>query len=120
MRPTWDEYPCINWEGTVHGEGYGKLADGRLAHRVAFEDHYGYLPQEPYVVDHECRNRLCIQPFHLQAITRAENSLLGVRRRDLPGKCPKGHNDWKLKKNGHRRCAQCHRDWERERRQRAA
>lgn len=108
MRPDWDEYPCIEWQGTRHIMGYGQTKENKLAHRVAFEEHYGYLPQEPYVVDHLCRNRLCVQPLHLQSITRAENTRLGSTRREWPTHCPKGHNEWRLNKKGYRRCNRCH------------
>lgn len=121
-RPNWDEYPCILWKGGMHGEGYGKLPDGRLAHRVAFEEHYGYLPEEPNVVDHQCRVRPCIQPYHLQDITRAENTRLGTDRNGpLTEECPKGHREWKIRKSGYRFCNRCHidRETERNRRKRA-
>ena len=105
----WEQYPCIEWQGKRHNQGYGLTDDRKqLAHRVAFMEHYGYLPGEPYVVDHMCRNRVCVQPLHLQVVTRAENTRLGTARRELPETCPKGHNEWRVRKNGSRRCWRCH------------
>lgn len=118
--------PCNEWAGTRHKEGYGLVNTGNkqlLAHRVAFEKHYGYLPQEPMVVDHLCRNRLCVEPSHLQEVSRAENTRLGaVRKGPLPERCPKGHSEWKVRSNGYRRCNRCHiiNESERRRRKRAA
>lgn len=115
-RPTWDEYPCIEWQGKRHVAGYGITDDRKqLAHRMTFELFYGYMPQEPFVVDHMCRNRLCVEPMHLQEITRAENTRLGTTRQNRTH-CNYGHDDWTVKKSGHRRCAECHRvrargDW---------
>lgn len=38
---------------------------------------YGYLPSKKHV-DHICRNRLCVNPDHLEALTHKQN----CKRRD--------------------------------------
>ena len=47
-----------------------------IAHRVAYEKAYGPIP-EGLVIDHLCRNGLCVNPEHLEAVTRKENILRG-------------------------------------------
>lgn len=93
----------------------------RYVHRLAFQAAKGrLLPDE--TVDHVCFNRHCIQPLHLDACTRAENT----RRADqamrnglivamIPGEseCGRGHApNWGP--NGGRgsgsRCRDCNRE----------
>lgn len=73
--------PCINWTGptiTTHGNTYGRLQGKRLvlAHRVAYEREYG--PIDPsLVIDHLCRNGLCVKVAHLEAVPNVVNILRG-------------------------------------------
>lgn len=39
-------------------------------------------------VDHLCESRSCVNPDHLEAVTRRENELRKYRRRET---CPNGH-----------------------------
>ena len=78
-----DELECWIWQGTSNGSGYGMISvHGRTvcAHRYAYELYVGMIPRG-YDLDHLCRRRLCVNPDHLECVTRRENVRRGVRAR---------------------------------------
>lgn len=87
---------CIVWPGRVGAEGYVSVwLDGRpqLAHRLVYEQRYGPILAGLHI-DHVCRNRACLNPEHMEAVTPKENVLRGVgpsavNRRKTH--CSKGH-----------------------------
>ncbi len=63
------------------------------AHRFSYELFVNAIPIG-LTIDHLCRNRACINPKHLEVVTRKENTLRGVGPAALNAKktvCRKGH-----------------------------
>jgi hypothetical protein len=115
------EGACLPWPGAIMANGYGRNGR-RLAHRVAYEAHYGAIPAGMWI-DHLCRNRGCVNPLHLEAVTPAENTRRGALVA-LKTTCAQGHpwvpENIATKANGMRRCKECHREWSRLARERSA
>lgn len=70
------ETGCWNWKHRLTtGKQYGTFAIGRWsfgAHRLIYENVFG--PIDPRLaVDHDCCNKRCVNPEHLEAVTREEN-----------------------------------------------
>lgn len=75
---------CWRWTGFRNTPGYGMvLGDNERqshpAHRVAYELTVGPIP-DGLVIDHLCRNRECVNPFHLEPVTDRINILRGEGR----------------------------------------
>lgn len=70
--------PCWRWDGATT-KYYGTIGVGgrnRRAHRVAVVAFGRNLGSG--VVDHRCRNKLCVNPDHLDVVTQRENVLRGL------------------------------------------
>ena len=72
---------CWEWLGSKNDKGYGfiglRSGVSAPAHRVAYELHYGPVP-DGLEIDHLCRNRGCVNPDHLEAVSHRVNVLRGV------------------------------------------
>lgn len=71
---------CWEWQGAVMGGGYGAIkVEGRRvpAHRFAYELLVGPIG-EGLEIDHLCRNRSCVNPEHLEPVTRSVNVKRGI------------------------------------------
>lgn len=65
------ETGCWEWQTQIDREGYGRLS-GKLAHRVVYEILAGPIPHG-LTLDHLCYVRNCVNPAHLEPVTRTEN-----------------------------------------------
>ena len=116
---------CWLWTRALYSNGYGAIAFhgvSRIAHRLSYEAHVGPIPVG-MDLDHLCRNRCCVNPAHLEPVTRKVN----LGRSPLVGRgagtaqtakthCPQGHEytpeNTRIAR-GKRYCKTCHRDCER-------
>ena len=107
---------CWEWTGCLFTAGYGAILVGgkkRSAHRISYELRVGPIPEDKEL-DHLCRNRACINPAHLEPVTRRENVRRGVSciaAHMHKTHCKNGHEftpDNTYKKNRiHRSCRKC-------------
>lgn len=67
---------CWEWQAARNPAGYGQVQYQNvlyLAHRFSYEAHRGAIDPE-LTIDHLCRNTCCVNPGHLEVVTRSENS----------------------------------------------
>ena len=114
------ETGCLLWTGSLDDKGYGLIWDGkrlRGAHIVSYEQVNGPVP-EGYELHHRCEVPACIEPNHLEPVTRSEHM---DRHPWRPGAyfaamthCKHGHefneeNTYRNKTTGRRSCRVCRR-----------
>lgn len=102
------EAGCWIWMGTITKDGVGQMSRGPKkfkAHRVAYEVFIGEIA-EGLVVNRKCKDKLCVNPAHLELVTPQELIKLydnaGTRNASKTH-CPKGHPYV----DGKRRCREC-------------
>jgi DNA-binding XRE family transcriptional regulator len=107
---------CLEWQGALTRTGYGQIGvKGKVlsVHRVAYEAVAGPIP-DGLEIDHLCRNRACVKPDHLEAVTHRENLRRAVREKRPPkAACPAGHEftpeNTYVDRKGYRFCRTCKR-----------
>lgn len=113
---------CIEWTGAKSANGYGRIGFSygqsghytttAVVHRLSLVWALGADLPSDADVDHLCRNRACIRPDHLEAVSRRENIRRGVgtgsdtiRLEALSDVCKRGHdlsadNAWAFSRSG--------------------
>jgi hypothetical protein len=90
------ESGCWLWIAALNDKGYGQLSTGKkveYAHRLSFEWFKGAIPYS-MEIDHLCRVRCCVNPDHLEAVTRRQNQHRGIGFAGLNARkvaCLNGH-----------------------------
>lgn len=94
--------PCLIYQGPKKASGYGYVfshGERHFAHRAAWEQVNGPIPAG-LTIDHLCRQKLCVNPGHLEPVTPAENTRrqmaavgleIARRRRMAMSACKRGH-----------------------------
>lgn len=112
--------PCWEWTAGKFKRGYGSFYEGQnaYAHRFAYE-HYRQSIPEGLELDHLCRIRHCVNPFHLEVVTHAENikrgdaGIVSGLQQQSKTHCPQKHayneENTYIGPNGKRVCRTCKR-----------
>lgn len=113
---------CWPFLGYRNQYGYGIFWDTENnrnvgAHRVAYESLVGRIPDD-LTIDHLCLCRHCVNPGHMEPVTREENSRRAtqwVYQDGVAVQCAKGHdltlaNALTHRPDGGRQCSVCKRE----------
>jgi hypothetical protein len=77
---------CWIWQRSRFGNGYPQAWKDKRpypAHRLYYELHVGPIPPG-LDLDHLCRTPLCVNPAHLEPVTRRVNARRGARTKLTP------------------------------------
>jgi len=110
---------CWPWVGSINPYGYGQARVGSRAagtsrmvgaHRAMYEVAVGPIP-DGLQLDHLCRVRHCVNPLHLEPVTKYVNGIRGESFSAINARkthCPRGHPyDSRNVSNGGRMCSCC-------------
>lgn len=119
------ESGCWLWMRFLEKGGYGLIHSdhkAKRAHRVGYELYRGQIPQG-LTLDHLCRVRCCVNPWHLEAVTIGQNVLRGAgfpavnlrKTHCMHGHALDGANVYTNPATRHRHCRVCARARDRKR-----
>lgn len=108
---------CWYWTGKPANTGYGQINRNgvvRNPHRIIYKVLVGDIP-DGLQLDHLCRNRICVNPSHLEPVTQKENLLRSPLTipsiNKLKTHCPTGHpydeTNTQVCRDGSRKCRAC-------------
>jgi hypothetical protein len=119
LKNNWQDSPCRIWPSYINPQGYGEIGTSKRlgknlkGHRIVWEAVNGPVP-EGMELDHLCRNRACVNPAHLEAVTHKENTLRGAGPTAINSRktqCVNGHDfspeNTRILGNGRRQCKTC-------------
>lgn len=118
---------CWTWTGARLTNGYGSFITAwpskTVAHRWAYEQLVADVPAG-LDLDHLCRNRACVNPWHLEPVTRKVNLARGIHANAVKSECRHGHpytaENTRMNHRGARECITCRTAWMRTAAQRRA
>lgn len=78
---------CWLWTGSVDEDGYGRYSRDGLVHRMVYQFLVVDIPSD-LDLDHLCLVKRCANPWHLEPVSRGENSR---RKNALISRCKNDH-----------------------------
>jgi hypothetical protein len=116
-----DVTTCWLWTGATQTNGYGSFGLGggksALAHRFSYESMRAEIPVG-LQIDHLCRVRTCVNPWHMEPVTNRVNVLRSTNFAAVNASleaCRRGHlfteENTRIQRQGNRRhCRTCARE----------
>ena len=96
--------PCWVWQRALYRTGYGAIRRGGRnyrAHRWLYEQIVGPIPDGRHL-DHLCQVKSCVNPAHLEPVTKRENERRYHATVPRKTHCRQGHD-----KQGRPTCREC-------------
>jgi hypothetical protein len=107
------ESGCWLWNGGVNSRGYAEMSHkgkSDKAHRISYRLYKGEIP-DGLCLDHLCRVKCCVNPYHLEAVTSIENIRRATPYLRKKTHCLRGHelsgDNLASRKDGARHCKKC-------------
>jgi hypothetical protein len=116
------EGECWTWTGSTLPKGYGRITLGGTKGAVVYAHRWSYAYfvgpfSEELAIDHLCKNRSCVNPAHLEPVTRVVNTMRGecpAARGARATYCVNGHpftpENTHTDHKGHRICRACNKE----------